>query len=422
MDYKNQALKGVSWVGAFRASTRGIAFLRTLVLARILSPLQFGVFGIASLTITFLEILMETGVNVVLIQKKQAIDNYINTAWIVSILRGFIITIILLLSANIVSAFFNSPESASLIYLISLVSLIRGFINPSIVRFQKEMRFKEEFWFKFTVFAFDSAVAIAASYYFQSAVGIVWGLIAGAMFELIASFIFITPRPKFEFDAKKVREVLSKGKWITGAGVFQFLFRQGDDAFVGRVLGEGPLGIYQLAYKVASLPVSEVTDVFGRVTFPMYVKISDDKTRLKSVFFKTTGVVALLALVVGGILFVFGGLIVETLLGESWSAAVPLVKVLSIFGIIQAISNSFHSFLLAIEKQSWVTTVTFFQTCVMLIIIFPLTNIYGLWGAALSPLIGSLAGLSVMFVMLFMLFNNNAKWSDSYQKRRIENS
>lgn len=409
-----QTLKGISWVGAFRISTRIIAFVRTIILARILSPTQFGVFGIASLSITFLEILMETGVNVVLIQKKEGIEQYLNTAWVVSIVRGALITLILIILAPVIATFFNSPGTLNLIYLISLVSLVRGFINPSIVLFQKELNFKAEFWFRFVIFAFDSAVAIVFSYIIQSAAGIIYGLIAGAVLELVLSFVFLKPRPKIEFHPAKLKEVLGKGKWITGAGLFQFLFRQGDDGIVGKVLGESSLGVYQVAYKICSMPISEVTDVFGRVMFPTYVTLAHDSARLKESFYKTTGVITVLAVASGATLFVFGGEFIRLFLGEKWLSAVPLVRVLSIFGVVQAVGNSMNSLLLALEKQKYVTLVTFISILGLAISILPLTLNHGLLGAVWAPLIGAIMALPFEVWFVTRAFTQNEHQRNSY--------
>lgn len=406
MRQANVVARGVSWVGAFRGSTRAVSFVRTIILARILSPSQFGIFGIASLAITFLEILTETGVNVVLIQKKEGIEKYLNTAWVVSIVRGLAISLILLIIARPVSEFFSSPQSLSLIYLISLVSLLRGFINPAIVKFQKELRFGQEFWFRLSIFFFDSVVAIVMSLVLKSAIGIVVGLVAGALLELIMSFVFVSPRPKFELDRLKLREVVSKGKWVTGSGLFQFTFRQGDDAVVGKILGESSLGIYQIAYKLSSLPISEVTDVFGRVTFPYYVKIKTNKAKLREAFFKTTLLISLLASVLGVILFAFGGYLIKNMLGEEWLSAVPLVKVLSIFGVVQALSNSINSLLLAVEKQHLITAISFAQIIGLFVSIFPLIHLYGLRGAVAAPLVGALVGLPFALVFLIKQLND----------------
>lgn len=111
MKHIKQAIKGVGWMAFLRVTTRGLAFIRLAVLARVLSPFQFGVYGIASLILSLLEIFTETGVNVVLIQSKGKITEYLNTAWVVSIFRGIIISLLMILLSYPVSLFFNSKES-----------------------------------------------------------------------------------------------------------------------------------------------------------------------------------------------------------------------------------------------------------------------------------------------------------------------
>src|SRR3990167_5781112 len=99
MGYKSRVIKGVSWLSILRISTRGITFVRLAILARILTPAQFGVFGIASLILALLEILTETGINVFLIQKKEKYAEFIDSAWVVSIIRGCLISLLLIVTA-----------------------------------------------------------------------------------------------------------------------------------------------------------------------------------------------------------------------------------------------------------------------------------------------------------------------------------
>ena len=147
MGYFKDVIKGISWMGAFRVTTRLFSFVRIAILARILTPRQFGVYGIAALVLSFLEVLTETGVNTVLIQERKEIDKYISTAWFVSILRGVFLSSIVFVSAPIVASVFNSPDSLLIIRLISLVAFIRGFINPAVVKFQKDLKFNKKFLF-----------------------------------------------------------------------------------------------------------------------------------------------------------------------------------------------------------------------------------------------------------------------------------
>src|SRR3989344_3574656 len=109
MGYKYAALVGISWITLFRILTRLLTFVRLAVLGRLLTPAQFGYFGIAALLLSLLEILTETGINVFLVQKKGNINEYINSAWIVSIARGILLALIIFLSAPFIATFFNSP-------------------------------------------------------------------------------------------------------------------------------------------------------------------------------------------------------------------------------------------------------------------------------------------------------------------------
>ena len=152
MGYKKDVIKGISWLSSFRILTRGISFIRTAIIARILSPEQFGIFGIAVIVLAFVEMLTETGINIFLIQKKESIDKYIDTAWVTSIVRGIVIAVIMVIAAPFIASFYQSQQVTTLIYVASLVPFIRGFINPSIAKFIKDLQFKQEFVYRTSIF------------------------------------------------------------------------------------------------------------------------------------------------------------------------------------------------------------------------------------------------------------------------------
>ncbi len=421
MGYYRETLKGVGWVGALRGSTRAIAFVKTLILARILSPTEFGLFGIAFLVLAFLEILTETGINVFLIQKEGEIDEYVDTAWVVSILRGFLISVLILVSSPFVSLFFRSPDSLNLLLMISIVPFLRGFINPSVINFQKKLEFRKDFWFRFLIFLFDGFVAVVVGIATGKAIALVIGLIAGVLMEILLSFLFVKPVPKIRFETDKLREVINRGKWITGAGIFQYLFREGDDVVVGRVLGSFDLGLYQMAYKIATLPISELGDVFGKVTFPIYARIASDSKRLKNAYIKTTFVVSALAIPFASILILFPKEIIILLLGRSWIGAVGALRVVAIYALLRTVINPTYTLFLSLRKQEYVTSLTFLSIVGMGVSIIPLVGVYGIVGAGASTIIGSLVTLPLMFYYLKQTFtileNGENKRRRSYKER-----
>ncbi|MFZ3301299.1 MAG: oligosaccharide flippase family protein, partial [Microgenomates group bacterium] len=261
MGYFQTALRGLSWMGALRVVTRSLALVKIAILARILVPAQFGIYGIATLVLGFLEMLTETGINIFLIQKNKKVDEYVNSAWVVSIVRGFLIGILIFVSAPFIASYFKNESATFILYLVSVVPVIRGFINPSCVKYQKNLEFNKQFRYDSVIFFVDAVFAIGLGVLTKSENSFIYAMIISTVLEVILSFIYFKPTPKFIFEKEKTMEVINRGKWITGAGVFNYLFQNLDDILVGRVLGTTSLGIYQQAYKISTLPVSEVGEV-----------------------------------------------------------------------------------------------------------------------------------------------------------------
>ncbi len=404
MGYTKDAVKGISWIAVLRISTRAVAFLKTVILARILVPSQFGAYGVALLVVGFLEVMTETGVNVLLIQEKES-DKYINSAWFVSIIRGIIIALIIILFTPFIADFFHSPESKILLYTMSMVPFLRGFINPSIVNFQKQLNFNLEFRYRFSIFLLDSIVAIILTLITQDPIGIVYGMIAGVILEVLLSYFIVKPIPHFTLNSDYISKILHRGKWVTASGIFNYLFHNADNIVVGRLLGTSSLGIYQIAYSLSILPITEIADVFSRVTFPVYTKIAGDKARLRKAFIKTQLVIASLTIPLGIILFIFPTEIVSLILGEKWLGAVVILPTLAVFGVIRATSGSASALFLAVGKQEYVTAATLVSTLGLIIPLIPLVMKYGIYGAALSALIGSIAAVPVFVYYALKVLN-----------------
>lgn len=396
MGYTKQAIIGLGWAGGLRVTTRAFSFIRTVVLARLLSPIQFGVFGIAILATSLLETFTETGINVILVQEKNDIGRYLNSAWIVSIVRGTFISLIVFLSASFVSKFFRSHESLFLLQVISIVPFLRGFINSAVVKFQKNLEFNKEFWYRSVIFVFESIISIILAFITRNATSLVFGLIAGVLFEVFLSFLIIKPIPKLQFEKDYFLKVFHRGKWVTLSGVFNYLYHNVDNIVVGRLLGVYTLGLYEMAYKISMLPITEISDVVSRVTFPVYTIISDDTARLKKAFLKTTFFITFIAVPFGFILFLFSDEIVKVLLGKTWTGIIPVLKILVVFGVIRAISGSTSALFLAVKKQRYITIVTLVSIFSLAIFIIPLVLKFGIIGAGISALIGSIASIPFM--------------------------
>lgn len=410
MGYTRQAIKGFSWTAGIRIITRVFSLVKNVVIARILSPYQFGAFGIATLVLVFAEIVTETGINTFLIQNKEDTDKYISTSWLVSIIRGIIIFLVIITAAPFISSFFRNNDAAFLLILISFVPLLRGFINPSVIKFQKNLMFHKQFFYETSCFLVEALLSITLILITHKTEALVYGMLISTIFEIIISFLMVKPTPKLMFDLSIFRKVLGYGKWITVSTILNYFYQHGDDIVVGRILGSAPLGLYDMAYRISLVPLSDVSDVISNVTFPVYVRISNEKERLKKAFLKTLSGVILLTLPIGIVLFIFPREIISIVLGDKWISAAPALQVLGIFGFVRAISSFSQNIFLSIGKQNIFTLISLVGLTGLALTIVPFVATWGITGAALSALLGTSLTIPVIYYYIYkFLFKSEKK-------------
>src|SRR5258708_3966913 len=400
MGYTGKTLKGFFFLALLRIITRILSLVKNLIIARVLSPSQFGAFGIAILVLVFAEIITETGVNTFLIQNKEETNQYIDTSWLVSIIRGLVIFLLIIIFSPWISLFFNNPDSKNLLIIINFVPLLRGFINPSVIKFQKELMFHKEFYYRTGCFLVETFFSIILVLLTKRTESLIYGMILGTIFEVILSFLIVKPTPKFVFNPQLFKKVIGYGKWITASTIFNYFYQHGDDIVVGRVLGSTSLGLYDMAYRISLVPLTDVSDLVSKVTFPVYVKISEEKERFRKAFIKTLGGVIIFTLPLGFLLFLFPKEIVTLVLGDKWLPAAPALKILGIFGIVRAISSFSQSIFLSLGKQSIFTLISLVGLMGLLLTIIPFTSAWGITGAAFSALLGTSLTIPVTFYFI----------------------
>lgn len=379
-----RAVRSGFWVFSLRIIQQLFNLGRLLILARILAPHDFGLMGIALLTMAALETFSQTGFHAALIQKKEDIKSHLDAAWTVLLLRGFILFAILYLIAPYAATFFNAPEAKPIIQVIGFAILLQAFTNIGVIYFQKELEFNKEFIYQFAGTLTDFIVAVSAVLILRSVWALVFGLLAGNAARFIVSYLIHPYRPHLSYDLRKAKGLFGFGKWILGSSILVFLLIQGDAIFVGRLLGATALGFYQLAYRISNMPATEITHVIYQVTFPAYSKLQDNLPKLREAYLKVLQVTAFLSFPMAGLIFVLAPDFTMIFLGEKWMPMVPAMQVLCIFGVTRSINATFGSILQGIGKPHILTKASAIQLIIMIILIYPLTTRMGITGTAIA--------------------------------------
>ena len=401
LSLKQKAIRGGFWVFLARIVSRVFSFLRLVILARLLMPEDFGLTGVALLSLATLETFSETGFNQALIQKKKNIENYLDTAWTVLIFRGIILFAVLYLVAPYAAIFFDAPLAKPIIQVIGLSILFQAFTNIGVIYFQKELEFNKQFIYQLSGALADFIVAISAALILRSVWALVFGLLAGSIARLLVSYFLHPWRPKLDLNLGKAKELFSFGKWILGSSILVFLITQGDDIFVGKLLGVAALGFYQMAYRISNAPATEITHVISQVTFPAYSKLQDNLPGLREGYLKTLQLTAFISIPLAAGIFILAPEFTEIFLTQKWLPMVPAMQALALAGLIRSIAATAGPVFYAVGKPRLDTRWQVVRLIVLAASIYPLTLQWGILGASIAVCLSiliSTIGFSFMVI------------------------
>ena len=394
-------VRGGFWVFALRITTRLFGLARTIVLARLLAPADFGLFGIALLAMSALETFSQTGFNAALVQKKKDTKPYLDTVWTVQVVRGMLLALIAFAIAPYVAVFFDATAAKPILQVIAFSVLLAGFGNIGLIYFQKELEFHKTFIYQLSGALADMGVAISAAFLLRSVWALVFGLLAGNVVRLVLSYFIHPYRPRIRFNRQQFKQLFGFGKWILGSSVLVFLITQGDDIFVGKLLGATALGFYQLAYRLSNMPATEITHVISQVTFPAYSKLQDDIPKLKEAYLKVLQLTAFLSFPIAGLIFVLAPDFTRIFLGQKWMPSVPAMQALALAGLVRSISATTGPVFQAVGEPGVITKWQPARLFVLFALIYPFTVRWGILGTSLAVILSnsvSAAGFTVKVV------------------------
>lgn len=401
--------KGGIWVFSLRLAEKSLAMVSLIILARLLAPKDFGLLGVALLTLATFETFSQTGFHAALVQKKENIENYLDIAWTISIFRGVVLFALIFLFAPYVAVFFNIPEASLIIRVVGISIMLESFTNIGIVYFQKELEFNKLFTIQLSGALANFIVAVSAAYILRSVWALVLGVLAATIVKLIISYIMHPHRPRLSTDFRRAKELFVFGKWIFGTSIITFLFNQGDDIFLGKVFGVTSLGFYLMAYKIGQFPATEFAKVVSQVTFPAFSKIQDDFSKLKEGFLKTLNITVFFMTPMAGGIFILSDDFTRIFLTEKWMPMVPALKILVVAGLIRALVTTGG----ALFQGKGVPEIDFkmnlSRLLIMAVTIYPLAHFFEMSGVALSVALGNFGCVPIWFAEIVKITRISTK-------------
>jgi O-antigen/teichoic acid export membrane protein len=313
----------------------------------------------------------------------------------ISMIRGVLLFILTVAVAFPVSVFFNSKASFNVILVAALIPLASGFENPAVAKFQKYLDFHKEFFFRFLIAIFDVLVGAGMIIIYKSSLALIVAVVFTTLFETILSFLVISPRPKFVWEKDKITKLFHFGKWLTAISSLNYFVEQMDSIVVGKLLGVGSLGIYELAQKYSWQIMTDAGLVFSKVTFPLFSRIKTDNARTKRALNRVLLFSALIFGTATIVLFIFSKEILLLFAGTRWLPANIPLKIFSLTGLVTAFMAIITSLFLARGRQDLTAKIIFGRLIILGVLIIPASLHFGIIGTSSVSLLSYLLVLPI---------------------------
>ncbi len=340
MNLTQKTVKGVGWSGISQILRLLFQFGVTAILARLLTPNDFGLLAMVVVFTNFVMIFRDFGLTAALIQRKEIIEEHLSSCFWINILVGFLLTLVFIVLAPLISHFYSEVRLNRIIMILASTFFISSFGIVQGALFTKEMNFKSLAIVEILAIAISGTIAIVLAFSGFGVWSLVYKQIVSNLVRVFFLWIFSSWKPKFVFRWQRVKELLGFGLNLTGFKFVNYFNRNLDNLLIGRFLGSTPLGFYNLAYRLLLFPLGNISSVIGRVMFPGLSMIQDDKNKVCYIYIKATRYIALITFpLMMGILVVAPQFII-VIFGLQWERSIFLVQILALVGLWQSICST----------------------------------------------------------------------------------
>ena len=318
MSTKNSVFSGVLWTFFEKVGVQILQFGISIVLARLLTPEDYGLIGLLGIFMGISSTLVDSGLTISLIRKSsiERIDE--STVFYFNVLFSFFLYASLFLSANSIAMFFEQPLLESIIKVYALTIIINAFSKIQLTLLTKSLNFRKQFFIMLPSTLFSGLVGIVMALNGFGVWSLVGHALSSSLFKMIQLWIFNKWRPMLGFSIPLLREHLAFGLPLLGAGLLNTGFQQMTNIVFGKFFPPAQLGFYIKAKNLQELPVSNISTTLSKVTLPVFAKISHDDILLKIAYRKVMVSVMFFLVPILTYMMVMSDEIIVFLFGLKW--------------------------------------------------------------------------------------------------------
>jgi lipopolysaccharide exporter len=393
----SKAIRGASWLVSSRLIGRVIDFVTLLFLARTLTPTDFGLTALAMTLIIILDTVLEVPVIQALISLQKLEKSHLDTGFTLGALRSLVVAAVVLIGAFPFSYLYQDSRLIVLIAVLAISPIARGMLNPNLVRFARNMRFRPSFITEFS----GKLCGMAAAITIVLAGGGYWAIAANTVVppvvSTIVSYLLAPYRPSITLS--RMDDFAGYIGWFTGAQILVAVNWQFERLVLGRFIDKASLGRYALASDLAMFPSQAIVGPAMHSVLAAFSRISSEKDRLKPAFLKASGLAMLVVTPMCVGIAVTGDLIVRLLLGAKWQDAGVYLQLISLAFIAAPYYQTLQAFSLAVARPIILFRINLISLALRIPLVGFFVYFYSIMGA-----IAALISLSVIMFAFYLYY------------------
>lgn len=384
---RRKAYKGFA-SQSFITITNGILSLVYFsFMSRLLTKEEFGFYAVVMSLLLIIESISEAGLGAAIIQKKNADDDFVYTAFTLSFILGLSFSVLTFVFAPWLSNItVDSGELIPLIRLLSINILLLSLISVVRATYMKKLNFLKYGTIQISIYTLSAALGVYLAYTHH---GIYAPIIANIVDQLLLTILLYTMAkflPKFRIIKQKVREIVSYSGWLTASVVVRAVNDQVDKLFMPRLLSVEQLGTYNRPSGFVSQIKNRFFGIFDTILFPILSNVQDNMTKIRSAYNQVFSLLILLATSISFCLILVSDVIIAIFLGSQWENLETLLHVMSleiVFGAYRRICDCFIRSL-GYVKMYFVTRCVSTITTILFVVVGCRYGIYGVAWAVIA--------------------------------------
>lgn len=327
-DLKQRSVRGGVVTIAAQASKFTLKFGSTMVLARLLVPEDYGLIGMATVIVGFVEYFKDLGLSAATVQRREINHQQISTLFWINLAVGCLVALIVASLAPAIALFYNEPRLSGITLALAINFIFGGLTVQHQALLRRQMQFTSLAKIEIVAMTVGVATAVITAYYGIGYWALVLMLMMTALTNMFGVWLACSWRPGLPQKDSEISSMLAYGGNLTGFGLVNYFSRNLDNVLIGRRWGSGQLGLYAQAYRLVLLPIQQINNPINSVALPTLSSLQTEPEKYSRYYYKAILLITTLGMPIVAFMFATANDLILLILGKQWLGSVPIFKFL----------------------------------------------------------------------------------------------